>query len=147
MEDSQKGLPDEIHKIICRCSNMHIILTFLGTSNEYDIYHMYLDRQAWAASLVPDETPQNVHLILVYTLPTSSNFKTQHQVVNCTCSNFRTSMERSWGFEVVFLCVCVSFLVLLFCVVKYENVVEKNQQIFFFLDQWTLWDSLNIISR
>ena len=37
-------------------------------------------------------------LIRVYTFCHSSgNFYTQYQAVNCTCSNFRTSVVRSWG--------------------------------------------------
>ena len=31
-----------------------------GSANEYHIYSMYLDRQAWANSVDPDEMPQNV---------------------------------------------------------------------------------------
>ena len=42
------------------------------------------------------------HLIRVYTVCYwSSNFSTQHRVVNCTCSNFRTNMVRSCGIQIL----------------------------------------------
>ena len=41
-------------------------------------------------------------LIRVYTVcNSSSNIYTEHRVVNCTCSNFRTSMVRSWGVRIL----------------------------------------------
>ena len=36
------------------CTGKHLI-----DYNEYRIYRMYSDRQAWANSVDPDETPQN----------------------------------------------------------------------------------------
>ena len=40
--------------------------------------------------------------IRVYTIcHSSSHFKTQHQVLNCSCSNFRTSMVRSWVVQIL----------------------------------------------
>ena len=42
------------------------------------------------------------HLIRVYTVCHSfSNFQTQHRVVNCTCSNFRTSMVWNRGVQIL----------------------------------------------
>ena len=39
----------------------------------YHIYHMYSDRQAWANSLDPDETPQNMASHLSLTVCHSPN--------------------------------------------------------------------------
>ena len=68
----------------------------------YRISHMYSDRQAWANSIDPDETPQNAasHLGL-HCLPLMQQFLTQHRVVNCTGSNFKTYMVRSWGVRIL----------------------------------------------
>ena len=65
------------------------------TNCSYRIYHIYSDRQAWANSIDPDETPQTT---LFATHPA---ILTQHRVVNCTGSNFRTYMVRSWGVRIL----------------------------------------------
>ena len=55
------------------------------------------DRQAWANSLDPDEMLQNaVSHLGIHCLPCIQ----QHWVVNCTGSNFRTYMVRSWGVQI-----------------------------------------------
>ena len=36
-----------------------VVSNFKPFTHNYHIYHMYSDRQAWANSLDPDETPQN----------------------------------------------------------------------------------------
>ena len=79
------------------------IISWRNKKSIYRIYCMYSDRQAWANSIEPDETPQSTapHQDL-HCLPlTSSKFWTQHRVVSCTCSNFRTSMVRSWGVQIL----------------------------------------------
>ena len=47
-------------------------------------------RQAWANSVDPDEKPQMLHLIWVYTVCHSfSEIYTEHLVLNCTYSKFK----------------------------------------------------------
>ena len=59
---------------------------------------MYSDRQAWANSVDPVETPQNAasHQGL-HCLPLIQQFLD----TNCICSNFRTSTVRSWAVQIL----------------------------------------------
>ena len=69
---------------------------------KYTLFTICMDRQAWENSADPDETPHNAasHQGL-HCLPLIQQFKAQHRVVNCTCSNFRTSMVRSWDIRLL----------------------------------------------
>ena len=76
----------------------------------YLVYYMYLDRQPWVNSVDPDK-PHNVasHQGLHY-LSLISNFLTYHWDVCCTCSNFITSMVRSWGVQILRVNTIIQYL-------------------------------------
>ena len=69
-----------MHKLIC-LSWAHM--------SEGTVFTYVFGQTGLSKQCRPDETP---HI---------QQFSTQHQVVNCTCSNFRTNMVRSLGVPIL----------------------------------------------
>ena len=78
-----------------------IAVRFYYLVHYYRSYRINLkdcDRQVWANSVDPDQTPRSRRLIRVYTVcNSSSQFQTRQQVVKCSCSNFRWNKVKSEG--------------------------------------------------